>query len=103
MGRKAKGFRRKSRSLLNQKSRERGKIGLSKILYTYMKGEKVVVKIAPGVHKGMPHRRFQGKCGVIINNRGSSYVVNITQGNSLKEIIARPEHLKPYTEKAVSE
>jgi large subunit ribosomal protein L21e len=103
MGRRAKGFRHKSRSLLSQKPRERGKIGLSKILHSYVAGEKVVVKIAPSVHKGMPHRRFQGKCGVIVNKRGSSYVVNVTQGDALKEIIVRPEHLKPYTAKVVGD
>jgi large subunit ribosomal protein L21e len=96
MGRRAKGFRHKTRSLLSQNTRERGKIGLSRILHGYVAGEKVVVKIDPSVHKGMPHRRFQGKIGMIVNKRGGSYVVNVTQGDALKEIIVRPEHLKPY-------
>jgi len=95
MGR-AKGFRRKTRSLLSRKPRERGKTGLSKILHGYVVGEKVVVKIDPSVHKGMPHRRFQGKVGVIVQKKGRSYVLNVTQGEALKEIIVRPEHLEPY-------
>jgi large subunit ribosomal protein L21e len=99
MGRRAKGFRHKSRSLLSQTPRERGKIGLSATLHSYVAGEKVVVKINPSVHKGMPHRRFQGKIGVIVNKRGVSYVVNVTQGDALKEIIVRPEHLRPYANK----
>jgi len=101
MGRRAKGFRHKSRSLLSQNPRERGKIGLSTILHSYVAGEKVVVKINPSVHKDMPHRRYQGKIGVIVNKRGGSYVVNVTQGDALKEIIVRPEHLKPNTEKVL--
>ena len=96
MGREAKGYRRKTRSLLKRKPRERGKTGLSKILYEYKPGEKVVVKIDPSVHKGMPHRRFHGRIGVIADKRGEAYIVNVTQGKAVKEIIVRPEHLKPY-------
>jgi large subunit ribosomal protein L21e len=98
MGRKAKGYRRKTRSILRRKPREKGKTGLSKILYEYKPGEKVVVKIDPSVHKGMPHRRYHGKIGIIINKRGRSYIVNITQGGTAKEIIVRPEHIVPHVE-----
>ena len=97
MGRRAKGFRHKTRSLLTKKPRERGKTGLTKILHGYMPGEKVAVKIDPSVHKGMPHRRFQGKIGVIVQKKGRSYVVNVTQGEAEKEIIVRPEHLEPFS------
>lgn len=96
MGRRAKGFRHKSRDLLKRKPRERGKTGLSKILHDYVDGEKVVVKIDPSVHKGMPHRRYFGRVGVIVERRGRSYVVNVTQGDAVKELIIRPEHLEPY-------
>lgn len=98
MGRKAKGYRRKTRSILRRKPREKGKTGLSKILYEYKTGEKVVVKIDPSVHKGMPHRRYHGKIGVIVNKRGRSYIVNVTQGRAIKEIIVRPEHIVPHAE-----
>jgi large subunit ribosomal protein L21e len=50
------------------------------------------------VHKGMPHRRFHGKIGVIAEKRGRSYVVNVPQGNAIKEIIVRPEHITPHKE-----
>jgi len=98
MGRKAKGYRRKSRSILRRNPREKGKTGLSKILYEYKPGEKVVVKIDSSVHKGMPHRRYHGKTGVIVNKRGRSYIVNVTQGRAIKEIIVRPEHIVPHAE-----
>ena len=98
MGRRAKGFKRKTRSLLTKKPRERGKIGLTKVLREYAAGEKVVVKVNPSVHKGMPHRRFQGKVGTIVEKRGKSYVVNVTQGEAEKEIIVRPEHLQSHSE-----
>ncbi len=98
MGRKAKGYRRKTRSVLTKKPRERGKTGLSKILYEYKPGEKVVVKIDPSIHKGMPHRRYHGKIGVIVNKKGRSYIVNVPQGNAVKEIIVRPEHILLHAE-----
>ncbi|MGB9134383.1 MAG: 50S ribosomal protein L21e [Candidatus Bathyarchaeia archaeon] len=90
-----KGYRHRTRSLLRRKVRERGKTGLSKILREYMPGDRVVVKINPSIHKGMPHRRFHGKIGVIDERRGRAYVVNVSQGDAVKEIIVRPEHLEP--------
>jgi large subunit ribosomal protein L21e len=98
LGRKAKGYRRKTRYLLQRKPRERGKTGLSKILREYEPTEKVVIKLDPSVHKGMPHRRFHGKIGVITAKRGRSYVVNVSQGKAIKEIIVRPEHITPHKE-----
>jgi large subunit ribosomal protein L21e len=95
LGRKAKGFRRKTRSLLKRNPRERGKTGLSQVLQEYEPDEKVVVKIDPSVHKGMPHRRYHGKIGVIVDKRGRSYVVNVSMGKAVKEIIVRPEHITP--------
>lgn len=94
--RKSKGYRHRTRSLLRKKAREKGKVGLSKILREYKPGDQVIVKLDPSVHKGMPHRRFHGKVGTIENRRGQAYVVNVTQGKTVKEIIVRPEHLEPF-------
>jgi len=97
MGRRATGFRHKSRTLLTRNPRERGKTTLTKILHGYEAGEKVVVKIDSSVQRGIPHRRFQGRVGVIVSKRGRSYVVHVPQGDATKEIIVRPEHLAPYS------
>jgi len=90
-----KGYRHRTRALLRRRVRERGKTGLSKLLRDYQPGDRVVIKLDPSVHKGMPHRRFQGRVGVVGDRRGRAYVVNITQGKAVKEIIVRPEHLVP--------
>jgi large subunit ribosomal protein L21e len=95
---KSRGFRKKTRSLLKKKPRERGKLGLSRLLRTYEPGDKVVIKIDPSVHKGMPHRRYQGKVGVIVSKRGRAYEINVTQGDAVKEVIVRPEHLRLHSE-----
>lgn len=69
---------------------------LSKLLHEYQPGNSVVIKIDSSVQKGMPHRRYHGKVGTVIGMRGKSYVVSVTQGDAVKEIIVRPEHLEPY-------
>jgi len=94
--RKSKGYRSGTRRLFKKEPRERGKMKLSKLLYEYQPGTQVVVKIDSSVHKGMPHRRYHGRVGTVINKRGRSYVVSVSQGDAIREIIARPEHLEPY-------
>lgn len=95
---KSKGYRRRTRSLLRKKARERGRTGLSKILKEYKPGDRVIVNLDPGVHKGMPHRRFHGKIGIVESKRGRAYVVNVAQAGAVKEIIVRPEHLELFKE-----
>jgi large subunit ribosomal protein L21e len=95
--RKSKGHRANTRNLLTKNPRERGKNGLRRILYDYKIGEKVVVQLNASVHKGMPHRRYHGRIGVIVNKRGRAYVIDVTQGKAVKEIFVRPDHLKPHT------
>jgi large subunit ribosomal protein L21e len=95
MVRRSKGYRSRTRTLFRKRPREKGKIGLSRILRTYEPGQKVTILIEPSVHKGMPHRRYHGRVGVIHQKRGKSYVVHVKIGNQTKQIIARPEHLSP--------
>ncbi len=94
--RKSKGYRSKTRRLLSKKPREKGKLRLSKLLHEYQPGNSVTVKIDPSVQKGMPHRRYHGRVGTVVGKRGRSYIVSVTQGDAVKEIIVRPEHLEPY-------
>lgn len=93
---KSRGYRRKTRSLLRRKARQKGKTGLSKILREYGPGDRVVVKLNPSVHKGMPHRRFHGRVGIVESKRGRAYVVKVSQGKALKVIAVPPEHLEPF-------
>lgn len=91
---KSKGPRRKSRSVLTKRVRERGKLGLSRLLAEYEVGEKVIINIDPGIHKGMPHKRFQGKVGTVVEKRGKAYILDIPQRKTSKFVIAGPEHLR---------
>lgn len=91
----SKGYRSGTRRLMTKQPREKGKIRISKLLHEYELGSQVVVKIDPSTQKGMPHRRFHGKIGTVLTKRGRSYVVSVSQGDSMKTITVRPEHLEP--------
>ena len=93
---KSKGPRRKSRRVFTKSVRERGRLGLSRLLARYKVGEKVIINIDSGIHRGMPHKRFQGKVGMVVEERGRAYIVEIPQRKTVKRIIARPEHLKRH-------
>ena len=95
----SKGPRAGTRKLFSKKPKERGLPPMSVILYQYKIGEKVVIKIDPSVHKGMPFKRFHGKVGTIIEKRGRAYVVLVRDGGKMKKVIARPEHLRPVEAK----
>jgi len=90
----SRGYRSGTKGLLRKR---RGDIGLqvTRILAEYKPGDKVVFDIDPSVHKGMPHRRYHGMMGVILEKRGRAYAVETAVGNSKKMVIARPEHIKP--------
>jgi large subunit ribosomal protein L21e len=92
--RRSKGYRSKTRTLFRKEPRERGKVGLSRLLRTYNPGDKVKIKIDSSVHKGMPHRRYHGRVGVIKGRRGRSYIIQVAEGNQTRTLIARPEHLE---------
>jgi len=96
MVRKSKGYRSSTRSLFRKKPRQRGKIGLNRLLQPYKAGDRVIVKVEPSIHKGMPHKRFHGRVGVVKERRGRSYVVTVAMGGQERQVIARPEHLELF-------
>ncbi len=95
----SKGYYTGTRSLLRKQTREKGKPHIGKILQEYTIGSEVLIIMDSSTQKSMPHKRFHGKIGVIQEKRGRGYVIKVPQGNSIKEIITRAEHLKPYTGK----
>ena len=89
----SRGTRTKTRNVLKKKARARGLSPINRALQTFDVGEKVNIIIDPSVHKGMPFSRFHGLTGVIIGERGSAYEVSVKDGDKVKTVIARPEHL----------
>ncbi len=94
-GKHSKGYRSRTRSLLRKRPRDRGKQPLGRLLIKYSGGQRVVIKIDPSVHKGMPHKRFHGKVGVVVEERGRAYVIAVREGGKVKKVIARSEHIMP--------
>ncbi|TRO50267.1 50S ribosomal protein L21e [Candidatus Bathyarchaeota archaeon] len=89
----SRGIRRKSRSALTKRVREKGKLGLSRLLVNYEIGQKVIIKIDSAINGGMPHKRFQGKVGTVVEKRGKSYILELPQRKTSKFVIAGPEHI----------
>jgi large subunit ribosomal protein L21e len=79
---------------MSKKVRKRGLSPLSSILSEYPTGQRVDIIINPSFHKGMPHRRYQGKTGIIKGLRGRAVLVEVNLGKAKKQLIVRPEHLQ---------
>lgn len=92
----SKGYRAGTRSLMKKPLKLKGKPKLTKFLYEYEPGASVIIKIDSSQQKALPHRRYHGKIGKVVSKRGRGYVVNVAQGNSMRDIIVRTEHLEPY-------
>ena len=90
----SRGPRRRTRRVLSKSPRKRG---LSPITYEFQDfevGEKVNIVLDPSIHRGMPHPRFHGKTGTVVGNQGRAFVVKVRDGNKLKTVVSRPEHLR---------
>jgi large subunit ribosomal protein L21e len=88
-----KGSRSKTRSRLAGAKRKKFKV--EPFLQDFSEGQKVAVKQDPSSHGGMPHIRFKGRVATVKSRRGEAYVLSVKVGRTVREIIARPEHLKP--------
>ena len=95
MVKKSHGFRARTRSLMSKRVRQRGLSSPSKVLIDYEVGQRVDIVINPGFHKGMPHRRYQGRTGVCTALRGRALVVDVSLGKAMKTLSIRREHLQP--------
>ncbi len=96
----SKGYRTRGRKLLRKRPRERGMRGLSRLMYQYQPWQLVHIDIDPTYIETAPHRRYQGKTGVIIGRQGKAYVVLVFLGRKPKKIVTTAEHLKPAPGKA---
>ena len=86
------GFRHKSRSVLTKRQPR----GVSFLLREYHEGERALVIIDSRQHKGMPHRRYHGKVGIVRNIGRRSITLDINLGNKTKTLITRFDHIKPF-------
>lgn len=94
MVRRSMGPRSKTRHKLSKKPRQRGMPPPSHALRDFSPGTKVDIVINPAVHGGMPHSRFHGLTGTVLERRGEAYVLDLPVGRKHKTVLARPEHLR---------
>lgn len=89
------GYRSKTRDIFRKDARTSGLPGLSKFMIEYEVGDYVDIIGDPSqVKRGFPHRRFQGKTGIVSGTRGRCYEVQVYIGNKQKTIIIGKEHLR---------
>ena len=77
----------------SKKTREKGKLRLSRYFQELKPGDKVSIVRELSVKANFPDR-MQGKTGIIAGTRGKSYVVNVKEGKKEKKFIVKSVHLK---------
>ena len=87
------GSRRKSRSVLTKHNVCKG---LSYLLTEYKVGDKVIIDIDPTEHSTTPHRRFQGKVGVVMEVGRRILKVAVMIGDKKKILQTRLNHIKQF-------
>jgi large subunit ribosomal protein L21e len=86
------GARRKSRSVMTKRNALRG---ISYLLVDYHIGDKVVVDIDPREHTTLPHRRFQGRIGVIKEVGRRILKISVMLGGKEKILQVKFNHIRP--------
>lgn len=93
------GYRARTRDLFCKAKGEQGKINQTRYLRLFKLGQYVDIKADGAVHKGMPHKFYHGKTGVVwnITPRAVGVLVNKrVRGNIMaKKIHVRIEHARP--------
>ena len=79
-------------STRTKRLRSKEPLTVAKMVNSFDVGSKVVIT-NKSYQKGLPALRYNGKHGLIIEKRGSSYVVQINDGGKKKTLISHPVHL----------
>lgn len=92
------GLRARTRDMFSQAFRKHGPVHMSTYLTTFKIGDYVDIKANGSIHKGMPHKFYHGKTGVVWNvtPRAVGVEVNKQVGHRIisKRIHVRIEHVR---------
>ncbi|RHZ89698.1 hypothetical protein Glove_12g43 [Diversispora epigaea] len=92
------GIRARTRYMFSRDFRKKGPISLSTYLKTYKIGDIVDIKANGAIQKGMPHKFYHGRTGIIYNVTKSAVgvIINKRVGNRYieKRVNIRIEHIK---------
>ncbi|KAI5169146.1 large subunit ribosomal protein L21e [Pancytospora epiphaga] len=90
---RSNGFRRGTRKLFAKRFKQHGQPHVGKILQKFYVGDFVDCKVDSSVVKGMPHKYYHGKTGVVYNANPHSYGV-IFQRRVGGKYIERTMHIR---------
>lgn len=92
------GYRARTRHLFKKEFKTKGLPHLSTYLDTYRIGDLVDIKADPSIQRGMPHKFYHGKTGVIFNvtPRAVGVIIRKIIGNRYleKRVNVRIEHVR---------
>ena len=92
------GIRARTRHMFSKKHRQHGPIHLSQYLMNVKVGDYVDIFADPAIHKGMPHKGYHGRTGIVFNVTKSAVGVRVNKlvnGRILeKRIHVRIEHVR---------
>ena len=71
--------------------------GISYLLIDYKVGDKVIVDVDPKEHNTIPHRRFQGKVGIVKEVGRRTIKFSVMIGDKRKLLCTKLNHIKPLT------
>ena len=93
------GQRRKTRHKFRKGFKQAGAIHISRTLTPYRVGDYVDVVVDGSIHKGMPHKGYHGRTGIIFNVTKAAVGVRVNKlvnGRIIeKRIHVRIEHVRP--------
>jgi large subunit ribosomal protein L21e len=69
---------------------------ISETIKTFKVGDNVAI-VPKGNFRNIPHPRYRGKVGRVIERRGTAYVVQLNVFNSVKVLVVPVLHLKKVT------
>jgi large subunit ribosomal protein L21e len=70
------------------------KLGLTKLIKNFNVGDTVAI-VPKGSFKNIPHPRYRGRIGRVIEKRGSAYIVEVKVSKStMRKIVVPQKHLE---------
>jgi len=92
------GYRARTRDLFKRSFKEHGPIKMSTYLINFRVGDIVDIKANAAQQKGMPHKYYQGRTGIVYNVTPNAVgvIINKVVGNRYieKRVNVRVEHVK---------
>jgi large subunit ribosomal protein L21e len=88
------GLRRKTRHLYTKKTRDKGKINITRYMQEFKKGDKIKILFDSSVARSPIKPRHYGKIGIVDKRRGECYEVRVKEEKKDKTIIIHPAHME---------